>query len=209
MKIGILGSGDVAKSLAAGFLARGDDVMLGTRDASKLSEWQRERAGAKVGTFLETARFGEIVVLATLGSVTVELIQQIGAENFDGKVVVDVTNPLRFDQSGPHLAISGEDSAGERVQRALPKAHVVKAFNTVGNELFYRPKLDGGPPTMFVAGNDESAKETVAAIVRDFGWESADVGGIESSRYLEAMCLTWVLYAIRGGARLHAFKMLH
>ncbi|MBV8489459.1 MAG: NAD(P)-binding domain-containing protein [Candidatus Eremiobacteraeota bacterium] len=208
MKIGILGSGDVAKSFAIAFLAHGDDVMLGTRDVKKLAEWQGEHANAKVGTFAETASFGEIVVLATLGTATVEAIGLAGTEAFDGKVVIDATNPLRFDQSGPHLAISGDDSAGERVQAAIPNAHVVKAFNTVGNELFYQPKLKGGPPTMFVAGNDDGAKAKVAGILHDFGWESADIGGIESSRYLEAMCLAWVWYAIKGDHRAHAFKML-
>lgn len=208
MKIGILGSGDVAKSLANGFIKRGDAVMLGTRDASKLAEWQKEHAGARVGSFAQTAAFGEIVVLATFGMATESAIEQAGPQTFAGKIVIDTTNPLRFDEAGIHLAINGNDSLGERVQKALPGARVVKAFNTVGNQYFVEPKFAGGPPSMFVAGNDGAAKNDVAAIVQGFGWESVDLGGIESSRYLEAMCMAWLVYGVRTGTWHHAFKLL-
>jgi 8-hydroxy-5-deazaflavin:NADPH oxidoreductase len=208
MKVGILGSGDVAKSLARGFLLRGDSVMLGTRNPAKLAVWQNEHPGAKVGSFAEAAAFGEIAVVATFGTATVEAIEEAGPQNFRGKVVIDTTNPLYFDEKGPHLAIGFDDSLGERVQRALPDARVVKAFNTVGNQYFVDPQFAGGPPSMFVAGNDGVAKADVAKIIESFGWEFVDLGGIESSRYLEPMCMAWLAYGARSGTWHHAFKLL-
>jgi predicted dinucleotide-binding enzyme len=135
--------------------------------------------------------------------------QGAGPDKFRGKVVIDATNPLDA-SSGmpPKLAVVGEDSAGERAQRLLTEAHVVKAFNTVGNSLMFRPNLPGGPPDMFIAGNNDEAKKKVSALLKDFGWGVIDLGGIESSRYLEAMCMVWVLSAIQSGAWNQAFKML-
>lgn len=208
MKIGILGSGDVARSLAAGFLERGDDVMLGTRDPEKLAQWLDEHAKARVGSFADAAAFGEIVVLALLGSAVVSVIEQAGAHAFDGKVVIDATNPLKFGESGPQLFVGFDDSLGERVARALPNARVVKAFNTVGAPEMVRPSFDGGPPSMFVAGDDAAAKQTVSDILRDFQWDVVDLGGIESARYLEPMCMAWVVFGIRRNAWHHAFKLL-
>jgi 8-hydroxy-5-deazaflavin:NADPH oxidoreductase len=209
MKVGIVGSGDVAKSLGRGFLSRGHEVMLGTRDASKLADWQREHPSARVGSFSDAARFGDIVALATFGTATESAIDQTGPENFGGKVVIDTTNPLEFDAKGPHLAAGCcEDSLGERVQEALPAARVVKAFNTVGNQYFVDPDFRGGPPSMFIAGNDDAAKADVGKIVESFGWESVDLGDIESARYLEAMCLAWLAYGRKTGTWHHAFKLL-
>jgi len=210
MKIGILGSGDVAKSLARGFLSHGYEVMLGTRDAAKLAPWLKEQhPSAHVGSFEQTASFGEIVAIATLGTATLSAIEQAGPRNFAGKVVIDTTNPLSFGDKKIQLAIGFDDSLGERVQRALPKARVVKAFNTVGNQYFVDPQFDGGPPTMFIAGNDDAAKNEVVKILQSFGWESADLGGIESSRYLEPMCMAWLAYGAHSGTWHHAFKLLH
>jgi predicted dinucleotide-binding enzyme len=130
-------------------------------------------------------------------------------ESFRGKIVIDTTNPLDF--SGgmpPKLAVSGADSGGERVQRLLPDAYVVKAFNTVGNAFMFRPDFPGGPPDMFMCGNHEESKAKVAAILKDFGWGVVDVGQIEGSRYLEAMCMVWVLSAMGTGNWNHAFKLL-
>jgi 8-hydroxy-5-deazaflavin:NADPH oxidoreductase len=209
MKVGIVGSGDVAKSLASGFLSRDHEVTLGTRDPSKLAHWQKEHPDARVGSFSEAARFGDIVVLATFGTATQSAIDQAGRENFAGKVVIDTTNPLEFDDKGPHVATGYcEDSAGERVQAALPAARVVKAFNTVGNQYFIDPDFVGGPPSMFIAGNDDAAKAKVGKIVESFGWESVDVGDIESARDLEAMCVAWLAYGRKTGTWHHAFKLL-
>ena len=209
MKIGILGSGDVGKSLARGFLKRGDEVMIGSRSPEKLAEWTRE-SGARAGTFEETARFGEMLALATLGTAAEEALQLAGAANFGNKVLIDATNPLAFAPGAPPtLAISGDDSLGERVQRLVPSARVVKAFNTVGNALFVNPQLPGGPPDMFLCGNDDEAKKTVTALCKEWGWGVIDIGRISGSRYLEPMCMTWVLHGILSGSWNHAFKMLH
>lgn len=209
MKIGILGSGDVARSLAVGFLERGDDVTLGTRDPEKLAQWRSEHSTASVGSFADAASFGDIVVLALLGSAVVSTVQQAGVNAFDDKVVIDATNPLRFDEGGPQLFVGFDDSLGEQIQRALPKARVVKAFNTIGASEMVHPSFEGGPPSMFVAGEDAGAKETVNGILRDFGWDVVDLGGIEASRYLEPMCMAWLVFGMRRNAWHHAFKMLH
>jgi predicted dinucleotide-binding enzyme len=208
MRIGILGSGDVGKSLARGFLGRGDEVMIGSRSPEKLAGFAKQY-GAKAGTFEETAKFGEMLALATLGTGTEEALKLAG-DNFAGKVVIDATNPLRFAPGvPPMLSISGDDSLGEQVQSWLPSARVVKAFNTVGNALFVKPQLPGGPPDMFICGNDAEAKKSVTELCRDWGWGVIDIGPISGSRYLEAMCLTWVLHGILSGSWTHAFKMLH
>jgi predicted dinucleotide-binding enzyme len=212
MKVGILGTGDVAKALGTGFLALGHDVKLGSREKAhpKAREWAEAKGErASCGTFEDAARFGEIVVLATLGVANESALKLAGIPNFKGKVLIDATNPLDFSHgSPPKLATGAHDSAGEQAQRLLPEARVVKAFNTVGNTLMFKPHLQGGPPDMFICGNNDDAKKRVSEILKDFGWGVADVGGIESSRYLEAMCLVWVLYGARTNTWGHAFKLL-
>ena len=212
MNVGILGTGDVGKAIGRGFIALGHAVTIGGRDPQndKALAWARQMGGkASVGTFADAASFGEVIVLATLGVANESAINLAGVQSFRGKVLIDTTNPLDF--SGgmpPKLAINGEDSGGERVQRLLPDAHVVKAFNTVGNALMFKPELPGGPPDMFICGNHDDAKTSVGAILTDFGWGVVDCGGIESSRYLEAMCLVWVLAAARTNTWNQAFKLL-
>jgi len=212
MRVGILGTGDVGKALGKGFVTLGHDVKMGSRDAKneKALAWAKEvGAKASAGTFADAASFGEIVILATLGVANESALKMAGPEKLRGKVVVDTTNPLDFSAGmPPKLAVSGNDSAGERVQRLLPDAQVVKAFNTVGNPFMFRPSFPGGPPDMFFCGNNDDAKKQVAALLKDFGWGVVDVGGIESSRYLEAMCMVWVLSAIRTNNWNQAFKLL-
>jgi predicted dinucleotide-binding enzyme len=212
MKIGVLGTGNVGKAVGRGFLALGHEVMMGARDAAnqKAAAWARESGGrASHGTFADAARFGEIVVLATLGMANESVIRAAGVASFAGKVVMDTTNPLAHgDGPVPKLGISGEDSCGEQVQRLLPDARVVKVFNTVGNAHMFRPDFPGGPPDMFIAGNDANAKQMVTRILTDFGWNTVDAGGIEASRQLEAMCILWVATAMRAGNWNQAFKLL-
>jgi 8-hydroxy-5-deazaflavin:NADPH oxidoreductase len=212
-RVGVLGSGEVGRRLAAGFQNRGHDVMIGSREPGKpeLGEWLAgDGAGIKAGTFAETAAHGDLVVLAVLGNAAEEAIADAGPENFAGKVVIDAMNPLDF--SGgfpPKLSICGEDSLGERVQRALPDARVVKAFNTIGNPYFVDPSFSEGRPTMLIAGNDDDAKRTVGDVVVDFGWpEAVDIGGIEGSRELEAICIVWVKIGGLRGAWDHGFTVL-
>jgi hypothetical protein len=211
MKVGILGSGDVGRALGRGFLALGHEVKMGAREAGneKAASWAREGGPkASAGTFADAAKFGEIAVLATLGVANESALKAAGPENFRGKVVIDATNPLDFSGPSPKLAVGHTDSGGERVQRLLPDALVVKAFNTVGNAHMFRPQFPDGPPDMFFCGNDEGARRKVAEILKDFGWGTADLGGIESSRYLEPMCMAWVVYGSQAKSWNHAFKLL-
>ena len=212
MKIGILGTGDVGKALGNAFLKLGHEVKMGSREANnpKAVEWARGAGkGASYGTFADAAKFGEGVVLATLGSATENAIKLAGPENLTGKLVVDTTNPLDFSKGMPPTMFVGTtDSLGERIQRAAPGAHVVKAFNTVGNAHMLKPDFKGGPPDMFICGDNEEAKKRMSAILKDFGWGVVDIGGISASRWLEPMCLTWVLYGIKSGSWNHAFKLL-
>lgn len=212
-RVGVLGSGEVGRRLAAGFASRGHDVMIGSREPGKpeLSEWlAADGQGVKAGTFAETAAHGELVALAVLGDAAEAAIADAGPDKFAGKVVIDAMNPLDFSQGfPPKLSICGEDSLGERVQSALPDARVVKAFNTIGNPYFVDPSFSEGQPTMLIAGDDDDAKQTVGDIVADFGWPDAvDIGGIEGSRELEAICIVWVKIGGARGAWDHGFKLL-
>ena len=212
-RVGVLGSGEVGRRLASGFASRGHHVMIGSRDPDKpdLREWlSGEGTGIEAATFAQTAAHGELLALAVLGTAAEQAIADAGPANFSGKVVIDATNPLDF--SGglpPKLAISGEDSLGEHIQRALPEAKVVKAFNTIGNTYFVDPSFADGAPTMLIAGDDQAAKRTVGDVLADFGWpEPVDIGGIEGARELEAICIAWVKIGGVRGAWDHGFKLL-
>lgn len=210
MKVGILGSGDVGKSFARAFGALGHEVVIGSRSPEKLSDFVGgESDRVTSGTFEDAARSGDLLVLATHGMATEEAITMAGKSNFDHKVVIDATNPLDFAGGAPRLAVGHTDSLGEQIQRSIPNARVVKAFNTVGNPLFFKPELPGGPPDMFIGGNDAEAKKLVSQVCEAFGWGVIDLGGIEASRYLEPMCMAWVVHGVISGTWLHAFKMLH
>jgi len=212
MKIGILGSGDVGKALSAGFAKLGHEVKIGTRDPkSEKARALVKNAGGNTsaGTFEEVAAFGEVMVIATLWSGTENAIKLANKNNFSGKVVIDATNPLDFSLGMPPKLTHGhKDSGGEQVQRWLPNAKVVKAFNIVGNEHMVNPKFPGGPPDMFICGNDDKAKKTVTDILTQLGWSTIDIGGIEGSRLLEPMCILWVTYGARTNSWNHAFKLL-
>jgi 8-hydroxy-5-deazaflavin:NADPH oxidoreductase len=209
MKIGILGAGEVGQKLGAGFIDLGHDVKIGTRDQSKLKEWLTTNQKASTGSFAEAASFGEIVVIATSWDGALNAIKMADTKNFSGKIVIDVTNPLDFSKgTPPSLAVGKTDSAGETIQRTLPEARVVKAFNIVGNTHMKNPDFPGGPPTMFICGNDDVAKKAVEGILESFGWESVDIGGIEGSRLLEPLAMLWITYFFKTGTGNHAFKLL-
>jgi 8-hydroxy-5-deazaflavin:NADPH oxidoreductase len=211
MKIGVLGSGDVGRVLGAGLAARGHEVKLGTREpgSGKVQSWLA-KAGPKAsaGSLEEAAKFAELAVLATAWSGTENAVRLAGPGNLEGKIVIDATNPLEMGPSGLTLAVAGNDSAGERVQKWLPGAYVVKAFNTVGNAHMVDPRFPGGPPDMFIAGNDEGAKKQVGEIAASLGWPVIDLGGIESSRYLEPLAMVWIVHSMRTKNSGHAFKLL-
>jgi len=210
MHIGVVGSGDVGRALTVGFLGRGDEVVIGTRDPGKLEQWKSERAPAvRVGSFADAAEFGDIVALATMWAGTESALDLAGRDHLRGKTVLDVTNPLAMSEHGPSLALAHTDSGGEQVQRWLPDSHVVKAFNTVGYELMVKPAFKDGPPTMFYCGDDPGAKAHVRRVIEDFGWEPLDAGGIDGARLLEPLCILWVRHLIQSGSRRYAFKLLH
>ena len=215
MKIGVLGTGDVGRVLAAGFAGHGHEVMIGTRDPShpKLADWLAgPGSGVTAGTFAETAAFAEAAVLAVGWSVVEDVIRLTGPESLRGKLVMDATNPLRFEAEGgpPVLALGLTDSAGECIQRRLPDAFVVKAFNTVGNAHMVAPDCPGGRPDIFICGNDTEAKRTAGHLIEGLGWPPViDLGGIESSRYLEPMAMVWITHFFNQGLNgNHAFKLL-
>jgi predicted dinucleotide-binding enzyme len=212
MNVGILGSGEVGQALGNGFVSRGHAVKLGAREASnaKTAAWTAKHPGkGSAGTFRDAASFGETLVIATHWDGTENALSLAGHENFAGKVVLDVTNPLVVEPGKPpRLALGHTDSGGEQVQRWLPGARVVKVFNSVGNAYMVDPKFPGGPPTMFLCGNDAAARGAVADVCRAFGWETADLGGIEGARLLEPLCILWVQYGALTGRWNHAFKLL-
>jgi predicted dinucleotide-binding enzyme len=211
-RVGILGSGDVGRVLGAGFGSIGYLVKMGTREpgSKKVKEWVAANGPyASAGTFAEAAAFGDLVVLATLWSGTETALKLAGAERLAGKIVIDATNPLAFkEHEAPTLALGYTDSAGEQVQRWLPKSKVVKAFNMAGHAQMVHPKLIGGPPDMFFCGNDEGAKRTVAEILHAFGWNTVDIGGIDGARLLEPLSILRIKYGLLSGSWKHAFKMI-
>jgi predicted dinucleotide-binding enzyme len=210
MRIGVLGTGEVGQALARGFRSRGHEVTIGSREAGKGRAVASEIAeSVSGGSFSDAASSAELIVLATVWKGTESAIAMAGTDNFAGKVVIDVTNPLHFaEDRPPELALGGSDSGGEQVQRWLSEARVVKAFNIVGSPHMVDPDFPGGPPDMFIAGNDAEAKGTVTQILESFGWEVIDIGGIDGARSLEPMAIVWIRHGIFTGAWDHAFRLL-
>jgi predicted dinucleotide-binding enzyme len=209
MNIGVLGSGAVGQVLAKGYREAGHQVMIGTRDRSKLEVFAKE-AGVSIGSFAEAARHGEVIIFAVLGTGAEEAIRLAGADVFKGKLVLDTTNPLDFSKGfPPSLFVGHTDSLGERVQRWLPGAHVVKAFNTMGNPHMIKPKYSEGTPTHFIAGDDAGAKKRTTELLHEVGWKDVqDLGPISSSRLLESLCLAWCMIYGATGSGDHAFSLL-
>jgi 8-hydroxy-5-deazaflavin:NADPH oxidoreductase len=212
VNIGIIGSGDVARALGKGFIAEGHRVMLGSRDPAKekLQAWRQEvGAAGSTGSFADAAKFGEMVVVAVRGSATEAALGLAGPANFAGKVVIDATNPLKLGADKQlTLGVGFSDSLGEAVQRVLPGANVVKAFNTVNNAHMHKPDFPGGTPEMFICGDDPAAKAQVAALLGTFGWSAIDAGGIEASRLLEPLSLLGIRNALKTGNWNYVFRLL-
>jgi predicted dinucleotide-binding enzyme len=215
MNIGVLGTGDVGKVLAAGFKAVGHEVMIGTRDpaSGKLDDWltQNEK-GVQVGTFSQAAAFGEVIVFAIGWANAKTVIDLANPANFKGKVVLDTSNPLTFEQQDqpPVLVLGHTDSAGEQMQRWLPEARVVKCFNIVGSPHMVKPDFDGDKPDMFICSDDATAKATASELAQQLGWPPViDLGDISKSRYLEPLAMVWITHFINNGFNgNHAFKLL-
>jgi predicted dinucleotide-binding enzyme len=211
MKIGIIGSGVVATTLGAGFLKHGHEVMMGTRDLSKLADWAKANPKGRVGSFADTAKFAELAVLAVKGTVAADAIRLAGAGKLAGKPVIDATNPIA--ESPPVNGVLSffsnlDESLMERLQHEFPDIRLVKAFNSVGASSMVNPQFKGGPPTMFICGNDEPAKQVVTRILDQFGWETEDMGAAAAARAIEPLCMLWCIPGFRQNDWVHAFKLL-
>jgi predicted dinucleotide-binding enzyme len=212
MKIGILGSGMVGQTIGAKLVELGHDVVVGTRSPEKLREWSAQHAGARIGSLAEAAAHGEIVFNATNGGGSLDALRQAGAANLDGKILVDIANPLDFSRGmPPTLFISNTDSLGEQIQQAFPGVKVVKSLNTLNAYLMVNPGLvAGGDHTIFVSGNDADAKaEVIRRFGEWFGWRDIiDLGDITTARGTEALLPVWIRLMMAFGHANFQFKIV-
>jgi predicted dinucleotide-binding enzyme len=209
VRFGILGTGVVGKTIAARLDGMGHEVMVGTRNPEEttsraetdaygnppFSAWQEEHPGVKLATFSEAAAHGEMVVNATSGVVSLEALELAGEDNLNGKVLVDISNPLDFSQGmPPTLSVSNTDSLGEQIQRRFSEASVVKTLHTMNAYLMVDPaQLAGADHTVFVCGDDAEAKQAVTELLRSFGWtDIVDLGDITASRGTEMLMPIWL-----------------
>jgi len=211
-KVAILGSGQVGEVLGNGFLKHGHEVLRASREPEKLAAW-KEAAGAKAktGTFAEAAGWGEIIVLAVKGCAAEAVIDAAGPERLAGKLILDATNPIAAappENGVLRFFTDLNQSLMERLQSKAPQAHFVKAFSCVGSPFMVEPQLPGGPPTMFICGNDASAKAEAKRLLAAFGWDVADMGKVEAARAIEPLCILWCIPGLSGGGWSHAFKLL-
>jgi predicted dinucleotide-binding enzyme len=211
MKVGVLGSGAVARALGTGFLAHGHNVMLGTRDAARLAGWGEQNPEGRVGSFAEAAEHGGLVVLAVKGSAAADVLRLAGPAKLDGKPVIDTTNPIA--DAPPANGVMQfftnlDQSLMERLQGEFPELRLVKAFNSVGSAHMVDPSFEGGRPTMFICGNNDDAKRIVGGILEQFGWEPEDMGGAEAARAIEPLCILWCIPGFLRNQWDHAFKVL-
>jgi predicted dinucleotide-binding enzyme len=209
--IGILGSGDVGEALANGFLKHGHEVMRGSRDPGKLANWKAKTGpNASVGTFAETAKFGQILALAVKGSAAEAVIRECGTA-LAGKTILDATNPISDDPPVDGVLkyfTRPNESLMERLQKAAPSANFVKSFSIVSSSLMVNPQLPGGPPTMFICGDNAGAKAQATEILHTFGWEVEDMGTAVAARAIEPLAIVWCIPGFLRNDWTHAFKML-
>ena len=223
MKIGVLGTGMVAKALAGKLGKLGHEIKLGTRDVKAtlarsepdmaggppLRTWLEANPQVALGTHAEAAAHGEIVINALSGQGALPGLESAGADALAGKVLIDISNPLDFSKGmPPSLFISNTDSLAEQIQRAFPGARVVKALNTIAADVMVDPAIVPGDHDTFVCGNDAGAKDKVRGILTQFGWETQDMGSIEAARAIEPLCMLWCIPGFTRGIWNHAFKML-
>ncbi|MEM1406426.1 MAG: NAD(P)-binding domain-containing protein [Bacteroidota bacterium] len=210
-KIGIIGSGIVAKTLGEGFIKHGYSVMLGTRNPEKLTEWSaNEGEGALLGSLSESASFGDILVLAVKGTAAKSALELTGTNNLMGKTIMDATNPIA--DAPPVNGVlqfftAQNDSLMEQLQQTFPTANFVKAFSSVGSAKMVNPTFEV-KPSMFICGNNAMAKQEVSEIIDLFGWETLDMGQAEAARAIEALCMLWCIPGFTNNQWDHAFKLL-
>lgn len=209
-QIGILGTGMVGQTIASRLVDLGYEVTIGTRDVSTtmanqaksamggppFSEWHKQHQKVNLASFSDAAKFGEIIFVCTNGNGTLDAVRQAKPESFKGKTVIDISNPLDFSKGMPPSLVPGltnTNSLGEEVQKVLADANVVKTLNIVNCEVMVNAKKSGGSPTMFVAGNNATAKGEVTEILKKFGWDDIiDLGDISGARGMEMMLPIWL-----------------
>jgi len=198
MRVGVLGSGMVGRTIASRLLELGHEVRMGSRTAGgPAAQWAAGAGGsASAGDFAAAATFGELVVSATAGAGSVDALTQAGEANLAGKVLLDVSNPIDTGGPGPvTLTVANTDSLAEQIQRAFPKARVVKALNTMNCAVMVRPEAVPGEHVVFVSGDDHQAKQAIAQLLESFGWPEAriiDLGGLATARGTEGYLLLWL-----------------
>ena len=211
MKIGILGSGVVGKTLAAGFINHGHQVMAGSRQPHKLEDWKTEISpDLQTGDFSQAAAFGDMIVLAVKGTATKEVLRLAGTQNFSAKTVLDATNPIADAQPVNGVLqffTSLDNSLIEQLQQMVPEANFVKAFNSIGAAVMVNPEYES-KPTMFICGNSDAAKDEAIKILDQFGWEVEDMGKAEAARAIEPLCMLWCIPGFLQNRWTHAFKLL-
>lgn len=199
MRIAVFGTGTVGETLASKLVELGHEVMMGSRSATneKAVAWVKKAgARASAGTFAEAAKFGALIVNATLGTATLEVFKQAGAENTAGKPVIDISNPLDFSKGfPPSLFVSNTDSLAEQLQRAFPAAHIVKALNTMTAAIMVNPRALPESHHTYLAGSDAGAKQAVREVLQSFGWkneEIIDCGDLSAARAIESVLPIWL-----------------
>ncbi len=211
VKVGILGSGDVGKVLAKGFLKNGYQVAIGSDHPEKLAEFKRENPEMETATFEQAAQSGDIVVVCVKGTVAEKIVEKV-KRHITGKTVIDTTNPIA--DAPPQNGVlkyftSLEESLMERLQTIAPDAQFEKAFNSIGSALLVNPEFgDDTKPTMFICGNNDDAKKKVHEILEKFGFEVEDMGKVESARAIEPLCILWCIPGFLRNEWSHAFKLL-
>jgi len=197
MRIGILGTGIVGQTIGSKLIQLGHDVMLGSRSATneKAAKWVADTgARARQGTFADAASFGEMIFNCTSGQVSLDALRAAGGANLDGKIIVDVANPLDFSKGfPPTLTVCNTDSVAEQIQSAFPNSKVVKTLNTMTAAVMVNPSLVSGEHDVFVSGNDADAKARVSDLLRSFGWRTIiDLGDVTSARGAEMILPLWL-----------------
>jgi predicted dinucleotide-binding enzyme len=224
MKISVLGTGDVGRTLSEKLMDNGHEVMIGTRDVDEtlsrnsgkngnppFSEWLDSHKKARLGSFQDSAAFGEIVVNATNGANSLNALDLAGEETLAGKILIDVSNPLDFSKGMPPSLLEGlnnTNSLGEEIQKEFPDAKVVKTFNTMWCGLMVNPGMIGdGKHVNYISGNDAEAKDKVKELLKEMGWKEEniiDLGDISAARATESVLLLWV--RLMGVMKMGAFN---
>lgn len=214
-KIAVLGTGMVGNVIGSKLIQLGYSVMMGSRTANneKALAWAAANgANASAGTFADAAKFGELVFNCTKGEAAPDILKSAGVENFNGKTIIDISNPLDFSKGMPPSLIpawTNTNSLGEEIQKLLPQANVVKTLNIVNCEVMVDAKRSGGDPTMFMSGNNAAAKDEVKGILQQFGWSDIiDLGDISTARGTEMMLPVWVRTWMATGNGHFAFKIV-